>query len=79
MTTPYKGRIRIECTRETCREDKSRADVKPGCFGCTESRAEILDLDDRVVYRRDSPAEPQEEPTPAEASSAKPAAKGRKK
>lgn len=49
MVTPYKGKIRIACSRDICREDRSRADATAGCVGCDCGTIELLDLADRAI------------------------------
>lgn len=48
MPTPYIGRIRVVCGKDSC---GLHADVKPGCLGCPDAVGSIIDLDDRDVAR----------------------------
>ena len=63
--TPYKGIIRITCTRKKggCLKNLARhtsggleGDVQPGCMDCPESLTQILNLEDKVIYEYRSPA-----------------------
>jgi len=47
--TPYKGIIRITCTKKTGCRVVSGQDVKPGCISCAYAVCEILDLNDKVL------------------------------
>ncbi len=49
---PYKGIIRISCkeTKE-CVKVKLRENVQPACLNCPQAKAEILDLDEKVLFK----------------------------
>ena len=55
--TPYKGIIRIACTRKSGCLRNLQKDVQPGCMDCPEARTEILDLDGKVLFTYRSPEE----------------------
>jgi hypothetical protein len=46
--TPYIGRVRLACPRETCL-DRTKARPDAGCASCPECQAEIIDLDGKVL------------------------------
>ena len=51
----YRGRINIECTRETGCLKNLKEDVQPGCMDCPEAISKIIDLEDKVIYEYCSP------------------------
>ena len=53
---PYKGIIRISCTRKKggCLRNLGE-DVQPGCMDCPAAVTEILNLEDKVIYEYRSP------------------------
>jgi len=53
---PYKGIIRIICkrTKGGCLRNLQK-NVKAGCMDCPDAETQILDLDDKVIYRYRSP------------------------
>jgi len=54
--TPYKGIIRITCTRKSgCLRNLKVKDVQPGCMDCPAAKTEILDLDGKVIFEYRSP------------------------
>ena len=52
MPRAYKGRMIMECMRETCSRDRARADVKPDCLDCSAAQITIIDLADKPVGRK---------------------------
>ena len=54
---PYKGKILITCTRADCLRNILTGNVQPSCMDCTAAVAQIVDLDDKVVfeYQHDLP------------------------
>ena len=53
--TPYKGIVKIFCTRKSGCLQNLQKDVQPGCMDCPEALTQIIDLEDKVVYEYRSP------------------------
>lgn len=53
---PYKGIIRIECRLKKggCLRNLNK-NVQPGCMDCPEAETQILDLEDKPIYKYHSP------------------------
>ena len=49
---PYKGIIRIICTKKTGCRAVTGKDVQPGCISCHYAVCEVLDLDGTVLSVR---------------------------
>jgi len=47
--TPYKGIVRISCTKKKHGCLQKLQNVEPGCMACASGLTEILDLEGRVV------------------------------
>ena len=45
--TPYHGRVRIACCRESCPEGKAR--IEAACINCPDCTAFILDLEGKIL------------------------------
>jgi hypothetical protein len=63
MPTTYRGRVLIECTREVCERDRSRANVTPACLDCPGAVATVIGLDEKPVGRIQRTPEPEPETT----------------
>lgn len=52
MPNTYRGRVLIECTREVCERDRSRANVTPSaCLDCPGALVTVIDLEEKPVGR----------------------------
>ena len=50
---PYKGIIRISCKdKKGC---KLKENVQPACLSCPQAKAEILDLEEKVLFKNKVP------------------------
>ena len=81
MPTTYRGRVLIECTREVCERDRSRANVTPACLDCPGAVATVIGLDEKPVGRiqRAPKPEPEAEPETTEEAAEAPEPNNRKK
>lgn len=52
---PYRGIIRIICQRKKGCLKNLKKNVQPGCLDCPEALTEILDLDQKVLFKYRSP------------------------
>ena len=52
---PYRGIVRIECSRKAGCLKNLKKNVQAGCMDCPEAVSRILDLDGRVIYTYRSP------------------------
>ena len=48
---PYKGIIRISCEGKKGCLKNLKKNVQPGCMDCPEGITEILDLDEKVLFK----------------------------
>ena len=48
---PYKGIIRIGCERKKGCLKNLKKNVQPGCLDCPHAITEILDLDEKVLFK----------------------------
>ena len=48
---PYKGIIRIVCERKKGCLKNLKKNVQPGCLDCPHAITEILDLDEKVLFK----------------------------
>ena len=64
MPTTYRGRVLIECAREVCERDRSRANVTPACLDCPGAVATVIGLDEKPVGRIQRAPKPEPEPEP---------------
>jgi len=56
---PYKGVIKIICTKKTPCRVVTGKDVQPGCISCNYAVCEVLDLDGKVLAEcRPEPEKP---------------------
>ena len=52
---PYKGIIRISCQGKKGCLKNLKKNVQPGCLDCPQAITEILDLDEKVLFKYRSP------------------------
>jgi len=52
---PYKGIVRISCGKKKGCVKNLRENVQPGCLDCPQAVTEILDLDEKVLFKYRSP------------------------
>ena len=67
---PYKGIIKISCTKKTGCLRNLHKDVEPGCMDCPAAVTEILNIEGKKIFTYKSPPERTGKRTTKEASKA---------